>query len=77
MRVWERRGESILSEVVLPMLRDGAGLRVEVHVTEARAHATRIVRNLDLSDVSVRARVGRVLRGGPHGAGGGGGVRSV
>ncbi len=42
----------MLSGVVLPMLRDAAGLRVDVHVTEGKAHASFIVRDLDLSDVS-------------------------
>ena len=49
---------AVLDSVLLPMLRDAGGLRVTVHMTDRRGHATDIVRGLDLSAVDLLAYVG-------------------
>lgn len=41
----------MLNKVVLPVLRDAAGLQVEVHTTNSKHHATRIVKGLKLDQV--------------------------
>lgn len=50
------RGSSIFSEDVLPLLRNVAGLSVEVHATRSKHHATQIVHNLPNID-KVRSRL--------------------
>ena len=49
------KGASIFSRHVLPLLRDVAGLSVEVHATTGKHHATKIVRELQSID-KVRSR---------------------
>ncbi|KAF5833187.1 ATP-NAD kinase-like domain-containing protein [Dunaliella salina] len=44
------KGSSIFSKQVLPLLRDVAGLSVEVHATVSKHHATQIVRDLSNID---------------------------
>lgn len=44
------KGSSIFSKQVLPLLRDVAGLSVEVHATASKHHATQIVRDLSNID---------------------------
>ncbi|KAG2438711.1 hypothetical protein HXX76_005257 [Chlamydomonas incerta] len=45
----------LMETQVLPLLRDVAGLRVTVHVTQARMHAAELVRDLNLSCSSAAA----------------------
>ncbi|KAL6753666.1 ATP-NAD kinase-like domain-containing protein [Haematococcus lacustris] len=51
-------GASIFSRQVLPVLRDAAGLVLEVHTTRHRGHATEIVARLDLQQVDLILYVG-------------------
>ncbi|KAG2453421.1 hypothetical protein HYH02_001644 [Chlamydomonas schloesseri] len=48
----------LMEAQVLPLLRDVAGLRVTVHVTQARMHAAELVRGLSLSCSSSSAEAG-------------------
>ena len=48
----------MVSETLLPILRDGAGLKVTVHETKRRGHAAEVVSDLDLSRVDLVVYVG-------------------
>ena len=48
----------MVSEDLLPILRDAAGLRVTVHETRGRGHACNVVAGLDLADVDMVVYVG-------------------
>jgi len=52
------RSSKLLDETLLPILRDAAGLRVTVHKTRSRGHATRIIQSMDFSDVDLMVYVG-------------------
>jgi hypothetical protein len=44
-------GYRTFNQEVLPILRDAAGLEVEVHTTQGAGHATEIVKGLNLDQV--------------------------
>jgi hypothetical protein len=46
-----RRTYDIFMQVVLPMLREAAGLKVDIYLTERAHHATEITQSLDLKQV--------------------------
>ena len=48
----------MVTETLLPMLRDAAGLRVTVHETRHRGDATGILGSMDLVDVDMVVYVG-------------------
>ena len=48
----------MVSETLLPILRDAAGLKVTVHETLRRGHASDVVSGLDLSGVDLVVYVG-------------------
>jgi|LauGreStaDraftv2_3_1035109.scaffolds.fasta_scaffold111286_2 sphingosine kinase len=52
------RAGSVVSETLLPILREGAGLEVTVHETKRRGHAAEVVSGLDLSTTDLIVLVG-------------------